>query len=281
MAGPRTVPLKALRDRCTSLRDHLVASGACSAERVRALEPGESENPQTGPSGIVRWLELLNQAMATDQARSAPSDAEAREQADAEALAALAASPEVVELVTPIGERRTLTIYPKSAMTLGMLASIDHLVAKLSQRRAALEASHDPEALKWVPKVDAELVRQLQGAVYVVTHEGPGWPGSVGDPLVAPDWVQSIDAVDVLRVCNAHLRVNGKRLSALQALCGPSTPGKKSPGWGVFAAGMATELGVPPRTLLHDWSLAELLSTARLSSEGRRVAQESAKKSVV
>jgi hypothetical protein len=276
MARIRSLKVEQIREKCRALVDYLRQAGT-SAEALAVMEPGGPENPDSGPDGYLRWYGLLSQAFARDQSRlDYHKETDGKAEADAAAVAALAARPEIVTLVSP-GERRTLEVHPKGLEALSAIRARDELLHGLTKLRGRIAKSAEASDVLLVEKVDRELADQLRLLVWAVTHEGPKLPYGISDSPDPPEWTGALDPWDILQVVNAHQRVNGKRLQALARLTAPGEGKDSAPSWSVFAGSVAMELGIQPSVLLRDWSLAEVLTTTRLAAESKRKAHEQAK----
>lgn len=275
MARQRTIPLSVIRDECDRLRSHLVAAGGASREELRLVEPGERDNPDSGPDGVLKWYGYLMQRMAVPV--SAPAqDTAADDAANVAGLRALAAQPKQVRLVGDLS--KAVLVHPKGLSALTWCDEADQLMGRLTlfRDRIATSVAEDDRAL--LERADAELMRLLGLFVWAVTSPGAGLPW--GDaPAIAPDWIADIDPIDVMQIAKAHQEVNGKRLQALSRLLSPPEPGaQRAQLMSVFVAGVAKQQGVRASEMMEDWTLAEVMATYLLAGEGEREAHEAAKK---
>src|SRR5690606_10355215 len=140
-----------------------------------------------GPRGVLVWFGLLNQAFVRHQPEKASAT---REDADAMALAALAGRPEVVALVSPVGEFRSVTVHPKGMEALSFLRARSELVDRLRGALGDTVASRSAESFGLLERLEAELVAQQRVLVWCVTHEGPGLPCPMGQWVDAPEWTR-------------------------------------------------------------------------------------------
>lgn len=267
----RSVPLKLLRDQCQLLADAVRQAGLATPEQLRAWQPGGGENPATGAEGWLRTFALLHRAHAKLSHKTSPEAAAADEMA---VLGALAGREEVVRLLTPVEGVEQVAVHPKSFDALLRINAVDHLLEEMVAKRAVLLRSTLPEDQALRARVDDELRHQLCRLVAWITHPKPGLPD---DPTPAP-WILALDVLDLHRLIRAHQVVNGLRLRALAGLTTPSTEpgGTKRPSFAVFLAAVASEQGIPPHQMLRDWSLAEVLTGARLAGQARKDAHEAA-----
>jgi len=279
----RSLPLRDLLAECRRLRDHLVSTGVATAEGLTPCEPGGRDNPDTGPRGVMIWHGLLHQRIGADRAtREFTKATDGRSAADATVMAALAARPEGVTLVTPLTDgRRQVGVHPKSPEALAWIAVQDRWMGELVAKRAIIAESQTAQDRHLTTRIDREILHTLHLFAWAVTHEGPRLPFAWDDEPEIPDAIRDMDPMDIHRIAQAHVRVNGRRLQAVSALItSDSTPGSKPPAWSVFVAASASELGVQPSVMMRDWSLGELLASVRLAGQAKREAHEAAKAKV-
>ena len=268
MSKARTIPLATVREECRRIQGHLKAVQAFTAEELRELEPGGSQNPEDGARGVLRWHALLNQRFAADQARSVPSAADEAAEADALATRALAAEPIVHRLLTPVADREQVAVHPKSAAALLWFDAQDRWLAELADARRIVGASFTNADRELTARIDAEIAFTLSLFVWALCTPGPKLPfePSEGARVEVPDWARQMDPIDIAAVCQLHVRVNALRARALTRVLDPESPTSgKANRWSVFFSMASMELGERPTKLIHDWSLVEVLGAVRLS----------------
>jgi hypothetical protein len=278
-----------MRARCVEWRAALRVRGDVAESEIAAYWPGGPENPEP-PRSIGAWIYCalqLARFFGRTEAREAYEAAPERNaEAQAAALAALRAEPVPVELVAREADGSPVVrhVHPKSFLALLELTHRTRCIGALVQaaEHVAVQAvDGDAAALELLDRVHQELAYQYRLLAWIATTPGPGLPYEETTPTpVLPDgpaftWLHALDALDYYRLALATQQANAERLALVQGMLTPDTDGGPvaRPSFGSLFVGYAEAKHVPPRAVMRDWSLAEVVTDAQLQAEAHRAAR--------
>jgi hypothetical protein len=265
-----------LEEQCRSLRE-VLGDGVATPQELDAYWPGGSENPEPDPLG--RWIYCYAQySRMGGRLDPQKTDAEIAK-AEADVLAALRHAPVPVELVRrKQGRPVRLEVHPKSFETLLHLEARDRELARLTEALERLQDLPAEAQASWGRKLVAEIAYQQQVLCWIVTHPGPGLPfPETRDAPAAPKMYRTLEAQDVVSILRAYRRIAVVRLARVADLIGGGRAKGKRQSWASLGATGASELGVPSRTLLRDWTLESWIAQLALTADAKAQAMASAK----
>lgn len=284
--GARSISAAELRAECELLESAVLATHAASEDALKEARP--ARGVQKDAREWLRYYRWLHRAHAVANAGGASQKSPggmSKEEADAIVLDALRAEPVRVELghTEADGSPTVVHVHPKSAHTLLSLNARDRVMQWLTERVGRLYQSHDPAHLALLARAQDEQLYQLRVFASVVCHEGPGSPYADSEERPTPaEWTRDLSPLDFLRVVNAHLELNSKRLLALSALVTSQADGTGDGAarlsWAVFFASMADSQHTSVESLMRDRSLAALMAAAYTASAHKAEVIEEAKR---
>lgn len=266
--------VKDFKTACQTLREQLLAGRLATPEEVASYWPGGAENDLKNLKGWIYCREQYARMAARVEQRERDRGA-TQATKRAAVLDALAETPELVELVAvdETGNRRTLTVYPKSDAALRKVHVLNLRLASLVDDYHVI-STHGGQN-----EIDAvETCLYMQGyiqrvIVWIATTEGPRLPFDerVRFPDV-PEEINELSPLDFYSIAQAFQRVNVARFAALESATTP----KSRPDWSVFWSGMEFETGTPARELMFDRSLTAVVAAASERARGQHEAQQRA-----
>jgi hypothetical protein len=283
-----TLSIAELERACSLLERTVLKLGLATEAELAPIRPGGERNPGAGAAEWNYYQCQLHRRHALGDAGDGGLIGDPV--ADGEAAAMLANMGEVVALspeANATGRPTEVTVYPKGLYALGWLHCQDKLLLLLARATEALGAHgrNSAEDVAIYARLVGETILQQRMAIWAVTSPGAGLPWGRAqrpDPNTLPAWTSFVSPEDVMVLLLTHHRVNLARYAALKRLITSETKNVPSlsirPSWSVFIGGAAIELGVKPETLLHDWTLTEVMSAFRLSSASKRDAFEQARR---
>jgi hypothetical protein len=252
-----------LKARCEAIASHLVAKTLATQAEVDACGSAESGDSETDL--IVRYGDL--RVLLAERQPDAQGRSERHKMADRIVLDALRGAPRKITLSEPLGDVRSVSVYPKSLNTLIELAERDEAIVYFQQAadvlRELIKRNPLPDRVDSLARCVREVGYQQRLCVWIVTHPAPGLP--YPEDATAPElpaWLHAISPIEVLSIFSAHQEVNAGRLAALQALPRGKSKNKDevSRGWGVYLANLASLLNRGAEELARDHSLAALFA---------------------
>lgn len=278
MAG--SSPLAHLRAACATLEpavraDARVPQATLDATRPRG-RPARSWQAWLGYyTMLTRWHAAGGSAGAGNAGAAQPISVD-----DALVFDALRSHPRAVQLTLgPDGERRTVTVYPKSAHTLFELHKRNLLIAHYAAAADELTLSADPAHLELVLRAVAEVDYQHHVCAWVLTTGGVGQPfGGETERPDLPEYVTALTPLDLEAIAAAGLMVHARRLQSLDALLAADpvdgAPPRR-PSWSQFFSALAVDPADAER-LLRDVALPSLLAAVRLGGDAKLAAHQDA-----
>jgi hypothetical protein len=285
--GDGVVTVAHLQAQCETVLRAIVAEGGSRAEceanaPLQFAEEKDAERWLVYLTGLHRRHALLAGGSVAAGA-SAGSGGDQLSAALADALAEEAVAVEFAD-----GEIRY--VHPKSFHALAWLDSLDRQHQRGAQAAAAAaemvsgglapnvlaEATELNTLLALAPLASSLSVRLW---LWILTNEAPGLPfdEAVKD-AEPPAWTLNVTPQDLLKVYEAHLKVNQERLGII-ARAFPSDGRSESrlPLVG-FIGVIASENGQDAKLLMRRHSLGKLFATSVSATEASRAAHEAAKK---
>ncbi len=257
-----------LRARCESLREILQDLPHVASQDLADYWPGGAENHEAPPGD---WIFCYAQLIRMLGYESPETEAQQQAEAERAVLEALRRVPVTVPLVTPLGERTSLLVYPKSLHALLHIEARDYLLGCLVEATNRLSRSAASTAAERFPPLADEIGYQQRVMVWILTTEGPGLPFMDEDSRPEPpESLRAIDAADVVRVLQAHRQIHLRRSALVGSLLTPSKSKHGRASWAVLSGSAATRLGISTYELLRDLSLGEWLAQLAMTSESER-----------
>lgn len=261
-----------LRQRCTDLREALLAREAATLAELDAILPGGAENEERGKSG---WTICYGQLIGFHYRENARTDGLGREDAWQRALSALAREPITIPLLSPPADApATLTVHHKGALALLECGRLDWLLGWFAATIKVLEERGRPRGFREAVVGRSHTLGLL---VWIITHPGPELP--YPDYTDAPDpprWMRHLQPEAMTLLVVAHQRMNGAALEALRLLT--TEEGGERLEWAGYFAQAAHHRGVDVYRLMRDQSLLGLLVQDGLAGEVERRAADAAKR---
>ena len=271
---------KRLVENCSRLRNHVRARGWAETEELSKAWPTDCDcvNGRAICKACARkpqydwWMchSQLMRYMGRGEWHSDLFGAEVEE----EAMKALRSEPHTVTLL----DGTTVDVHPKGLEALLYLRNIDWTVAFLTQslemlreeasQRVAEDGDQFAELVTQMDAIESEISYQQAVALSVATTKGPHFAKKkCEDP---PRKWYEIDPLDATLVHRGFYRVNVLRWSRVPYIAGaPKKDGPNSGNgrmsWSVFAAQMSKQLKIPPKQVMREKSLAELLTAVQLA----------------
>ncbi|MDB4906363.1 MAG: hypothetical protein JWO05_1147 [Gemmatimonadetes bacterium] len=284
-----SLPVATLLERIATVEHDLLFRKLATPDALAQHEPGGTENPDTSTRGVLVYLGHLERTHAlalagrgSAGASVAAAAGDAGEDLDAVLAAALEEQPELL----PLDGGEVCSVYPKSLHALRTLDMLDVILGHVAAEMRTLEALADiegvtPEIRKaraLAPVTESLAVRLW---CWILTHEGPGLPyrDSEADPQ-PPEWTTRITPDDLLRLSQAHQRVNARRVRLLAGLLppDPAAAGRSALSLQAFAGAFAHERGLSPRRVMRRWSLGSLFGASVTAAKAQRDAKERAER---
>lgn len=271
MAGGRTTIVH-LKERCRILEATVTRRGYAGIEEVDLFRPGGEKNKV----GAAHWrwtffFAQLTGMMYRSETHEWTGDRGENVGADQAVMDALRGEPIEVTLARSSAENpESVFVHPKSMAALLECEAREHLLDWLRVRYLALQERGSAEDIQLLPLVNAEISYQLKILCWVVCAVGPECPFEISTEDLRPEPpapYDALDIIDLLAITKAHIEVNARRLTALQALVQPrhsERPGGR-PSWSVFFGTASREWKKPAKWLMKHASLAELIATVQLS----------------
>lgn len=273
------VSVAALKERCGALEGHVKHRKLASGDELASYRPGGPLNryPPSLSGATGRAASLWNWVWYHAQlvrfcGREDTTTGEVQD-ADAIIMDALRGAPEVVEVPSPLPEAppQVFAVYPKSMDALIVCHTRDRLLLWLATRIKVLRSHETPETLSIIERGLLEISYQHGLMCWIVTHRDAGLPFTLDDvrPELPPE-IAAMDTFTKLRISRAHMKVNGERLAALEALVSEQVTSSgapsKRPSWSVFIGTLSQKMGVQPQVLMRDYSLGEMLAAVKLGT---------------
>jgi hypothetical protein len=262
-----------LVERCSRLRDGLLAGDTVTEVEITEVWPGGTENPGRDHEAWIRCSEQLHglaRRIELKMAHGKENDAERK----AAVLAALADTPETVTLASlgADGQPRRVTVFAKSYVALGEVSDRNLALAELADARALIQ-QHGREGgdVELVRRIDRESGYLQRVIVWIATHEGPGlpFPEQAAEPEPPAD-LSDLHPADLYALSAAFQRVNVKRLTLLDA----TRSTDRRPDWSVFFATLAGDRS--SAHVMRDRSLSSVISQASERARGHEQAMKAA-----
>lgn len=253
-----------VRRRCTEYREILGdAPHCCTAEELAAYWPGGKENPYPGRGG---WLYCYGTYRAflwklKDAASQGGVDDDARHLALEKALAS---EPERVELehVDEVGVRLTRSVFQKSFTALMHAMDRDNILYDLTSQYRKLRRLGTTPAAELMGRVLVEIAYQHQVLAWLVCSPQPGIPWDETETRpTPPDWTGHLAPIDLVRIIQAHRRVNGTQLQIASVILGTEGGEDREPtSWATIMTTASKQLSRSSRSLMRDEPLVSLVT---------------------
>jgi hypothetical protein len=252
-----------LREQIDRLERHVLRHQLATQEEIDAYRPGGEDNPNKKSStwGRIRYYANLVRFCGREERAERTS-----EDIDRVILQALRAEPEVVELE----DGSTIDVHPKGMAALLDLDLREKVLTWCGTRYAALlelleNGQAEPDLIELADRTKVELNKQQGAIAWIACSPGPRPPfdSFTADPPDIPDRFVHLGIVDLVRINTAFHVVNSGRLQALDAFLTRRhrKEGQEKPTWAQFVGNLSRSFKRPPKQLMYDSSLAELLAT--------------------
>lgn len=289
--APTKVTIRMLKERCGILEDHVRLRGYATADELAEYRPGGETNP--GPKTLwswIWWLAQLTRFAGREEVMGGQGGSTGHQEADALILDALRNAPKELSFPSledgPCSKHfakvegcdecegewpapRIMSVYPKSLDALMWCHARDELLKWQTAQYDVLREYGGAKEMDMLERVTAAMAREYRLLMWAVTTEGPRLPKElVEQEHPDPPEYTDIQPLEMLLVAKAHMEVNGERLHAIERLLAPAKADEKQlqrPSWSVFVGQMAIQMKVQPAKLMKDFSLGELLATAKVS----------------
>jgi hypothetical protein len=274
------IKVKTLKSTCSALATDLLQSGSVTADALRAVKPGGSQNPNRDGAAWLRFYGQLQLLRGRAQGPAGSANVEASpavRESDAFALAALAEQP------SRVTSAPGFSVYPKSFAALLHCHAREILLGHLARVVGTANRASAPNTLiSALNEAADELAYQTRLLAWIATSRGPGLPfGDADDPTPAlPPEIVDLTALVVLDINRTFARVNWSSLKAMEALITPDEETGGPPkrlAWSPFFGSLSLELHENPVDLLRNRSLASVLASTQLAASTRREAMADAK----
>lgn len=259
--------VRGAKQRCLALREQLLAAPhLCTPAEVEEYWPGGAENKLTGLAGWVYCYAQFSRLWGRDELLTRQGEGDTRRQALEHALAG---APESVPLdaTDEFGVHHTTLVYPKSFVALTHAMERDIVLKWLAEKYTELEQVETPTAGALQGQILIEMGYQHRVLVWLVSEPTViPWPERETRPD-PPAWTGELSALDIVRIVQAHRRVNGTHLQVVAALLGMSgESGSGDPlSWGTLVAGIAKDFGVSSRHLMRDEPIVALVTQVMIN----------------
>lgn len=245
-------------------------------EKLEQYWPGGEENPYPGRGGWVYCFAMYLQFWGL--VCHFEDDPETAEQETAAIDAAIArrsaAQPELVTLTNG----NVVAVQPKGFHALSFLDFLEAQHRHVAAAAASALAAEDAESLKVVALYPLAQSLAVRVWAWILTSEGAGLPfPDDGTQLEPPAFTESLTAIDLIALYQAHVRVNLED-SATIARAFPSDPRESRLALAGFLNTYAGEAKQRPFDVFRRFSLGEVFANAVSSAQASREAMEHAKK---
>lgn len=276
--------VEGLQQRCETLRRVLSDSpGLCTPAELADYWPGGAENLNTELTGWIYCYANLLRFWGRDEGEQR----RAKDDADRLVLEqTLAGKPEAVDLdrVDDTGHRASVNVYPKSMYALQHAMDRDVVLRHLAEQYHLLDRLNTPTAGELQGRCLVEMGYQQRLLVWLVCSEAPGlpWPDENNRPD-PPDWTGELSPLDVVKVVQAHRRVNGTNLQVAAAILGLERADdgttKEPMSWATLMASLPKYLGKTTRALMRDEPLVPLVTQVMVAQHEEASRARAAKRS--
>lgn len=279
---PRSIAVREIRTQADTLAKAVVQRKLATADECARARPGGADNPETGPRGWLRYLNLLHRFHARQEVAAQAAAPDERATIDALLTRAIAETAEPVTLTIPDdgGEPRVVFCHPKSRQALLHLHAWDHLAAQRvrAYRFILAEGGQDTRSLDHLV---AGINRCVGALCWAVTHAGAWLPFDPLEPLPdLPEWIQLLTPLDTAAILLTHRRVNEEGLRLLSRLLGNLSPDRNAQselaGWGAFVVQAAPDEGQTPQVLDRHRSLNALVAGVLIRASASEAARKAA-----
>lgn len=265
-----------LREVCGDFRRDLLSAETATVDEIAAIWPGGKDNPDKKLKGWIRCygqLHALNGIGVTKRIEGRQTSAAERQEAT---LAALADTPESVQLQPQDGEEpQSLTVYPKSWVALEEISKRNLALAWLIDQSALIEQHGTPDDLELLLRARDEQSYLQRVLAWIATTPGVGLPFAETDRAPEPPSAFSdLHPADFYAIAQAFQRVNVKRLLVLES----TRKNETRPDWSVFLTAFADGKNRDTPHVMRDMSLASVIAQSAERARGHEQAMVAAER---
>jgi hypothetical protein len=264
-----------LREVCREFKRDLLSAEHATEDEIAAIWPGGKDNPERRIRGWIRCygkLHAINAVAVRGRVeRGSVTNAERQEAT----LAALADTPEVVDLIVIADEApRRVTVYPKSYVALNEIGKREAQIAWLVDECTHLEKGGTLDDLDALLRARDEQTYLQRVNAWIATSHGVngkacGLPFHEEElrPELPADF-PDLHPLDFPRIAAAFQRVNKMRLLMLDM----SRKSEARADWSVFLTTYAEQTNRATSDVMRDLSLPSVIAQAAERARGHEQA---------